>query len=263
MNFKIILITFSITLLIISCENNKQEIKHAEKQDTITKAALSEAEQWIDEAIKAHGGEKYKKANYSFVFRGKEYSFKNDTNSFYYQMREIDDKGQQRIHSIDNGNYSLKVEGEQIELSEEDKQKFSNALNSVIYFVNLPYKLQDQAVIADQKGETFVKDTAYQLIVVTFKQEGGGQDFEDQYMYWINKNTKQIDYLAYNFKENKGGARFRKAYNKRFVDGILFQDYINYKASKDIDLYMLAELYEKGELEELSRIETESVSSLK
>ncbi len=262
MSIKTILVALTITLSVLSCDNNKQEVKVEEKRDTIAIVEPSEAEQWIADAIEAHGGEKYKTAHYSFDFRGKQYSFKNESDKYVYQMKDVDDDGNQLIHTIENGNYSLKVEGEEFELPEEDIKKFKNALNSVIYFVNLPYKLQDKAVIADQKGETFINDTAYQLIVVNFEQENGGQDFEDQYMYWINKETKQVDYLAYNFKENKGGARFRKAYNRRVVDGILFQDYINYKAARDIDLYMLAELYEKGELEELSRIKTENVKAL-
>ena len=48
-------------------------------------------------------------------------------------------------------------------------------------------------------------------------------------MYWFNKETFKPDYLAYDFHTDGGGVRFRKAYNERYVDGIRFVDYENYK----------------------------------
>jgi len=62
---------------------------------------------------------------------------------------------------------------------------------------------------------------------------------------------------------NKGGVRFRSAYNRRVIDGIIFQDFINYKAKIGTPLFDLPSLYEKGELEELSRIETKDIQNLK
>ena len=99
----------------------------------------------------------------------------------------------------------------------------------------------------------------YDVIEVTFKQEGGGKDFEDQYYYWINKKSHTMDYLAYNYKVNGGGVRFRSSYNRRNVGGIIFQDYINYKAEVGTPLKDLPTLYENDKLKEVSRIDTENV----
>ena len=52
------------------------------------------------------------------------------------------------------------------------------------------------------------------------------------------------------------------AYNTRVIDGITFQDYINYKAAVGTALKDLPALYEKGKLKELSKIETENVVNL-
>lgn|GEM_PF-6048423 len=55
------------------------------------------------------------------------------------------------------------------------------------------------------------------------------------------------------------GYRFRKAYNSRKVNGILFSDYIKYAQNGKIQLEDLEELYKKDELKELSRIENTNI----
>ncbi len=223
----------------------------------------NKAEQWILEAIEAHGGSLYSTAHYQFNFRGKTYEFQNNGGDYNYHLTEQKENGEEWRHTLSNGALSLTVNSDIIELSDKKENSYKEALNSVIYFATLPSKLSDEAVIANDKGETFINDTAYQLIGVQFEKENGGPDFEDQFLYWINHETKAIDYLAYSYHDKEeSGSRFRKAYNRRVVDGITFQDYINYEGEPEVDLYLLAEQYERGELEELSRIETENVISL-
>ena len=61
---------------------------------------------------------------------------------------------------------------------------------------------------------------------------GGGEDFQDEYRYWIDPESGHIDYLAYNYHTDGGGTRFRKAKNRRKKEGFVFQDYINFKPEK-------------------------------
>ena len=69
-----------------------------------------------------------------------------------------------------------------------------------------------------------------------------------------------MDYLAYSYKENDIGLRFRKAYNKREVNGLVFQDYENYKSYYyKYKVVELDEHCENGELELLSKIELENI----
>jgi len=76
--------------------------------------------------------------------------------------------------------------------------------------------------------ELCTKNSYYKL-KVTFDQDGGGDDFDDTYVYFFNKATFKPDYLAYDFHVNGGGMRFREAYNERYVNGIRFVDYNNMK----------------------------------
>jgi len=224
-------------------------------------AQLSKADQVFEKTFERHGGSLYDKANYEFVFRGKTYEFDNDAYGYEYKMIEI--KGDTTIvDEIVNGSLMRMVNQKEMELSKKDYDKYLEALNSVIYFATLPHKLQDGAVNKEYVGETEIKGKRYDILGVNFDQEGGGKDHDDNFMYWINKSTNLIDYLAYDYTTNDGGVRFREANNTRTVAGIIFQDYVNYKAEVGTALVELPALYERGELEKLSEINTENVKSL-
>ena len=225
-------------------------------------ATPTQGEQIIFDAIEAHGGKRYEEAHYEFVFRNKKYTFQNDGNVYEYTATYEKD-GKQYFEKMNNDDFSRTVDNLLVSLNEKQAGGARESLNSVIYFATLPYKLLDKAVNKTYIGETSIKNKKYKIVQVTFQKEGGGKDFDDTYHYWINKETNIIDYLAYNYTVNKGGVRFREAYNPRIVGGILFQDYINYKAEVGTALIDLPSLWEAGKLKELSRIETEDIKVLR
>jgi len=216
----------------------------------------------INEAIEAHGGDLYNKADYSFTFRKKEYRFTNSKDQFTYTVKTTN-KGKQIEDFLINGRFERYINQEKIELSQKNSNKYAAALNSVIYFATLPFKLKDKAVNKKFIETIKVKDKSYDVIEITFDKEGGGKDHEDVFYYWIHQNDKSIDYLAYKYHVNGGGVRFRSAYNRRVIDGITFQDYVNWKASTDTSLKNLSALYEQNKLKELSKIKTENIINLR
>ena len=117
------------------------------------------------------------------------------------------------------------------------------------------------AVIKEKVGEENIKGKGYYLIKVTFKKEGGGTDFEDEFLYWINKKEYTVDYLAYKYAVNGGGIRFREAYNPRVVNGLRFVDYNNYKENDlKTPLQSLGKLFETGKLMKVSVIELKDIN---
>ncbi|WP_187269391.1 DUF6503 family protein [Algibacter pacificus] len=260
---KYVLMFFSIMWL-LSC--NYKEKKNSPKIiETTTKTpspiSLTKSEKILNETIRAHGGNLYKTAKYSFVFRGNTFQFINDGSN--YEYTKTYKKGDSLIKDVlKNGVFTRTVDNTAITLSEKDIASGSGTINSVIYFATLPYKLNDDAVNSKYIENTTIKGKTYDVIEITFNQDGGGEDHDDEYYYWINTNTKKIDYLAYNYSVNKGGVRFRRAYNKRVVNGITFQDYVNYKAPVGTPLKDLPTLFEANQLTELSKINTEDVVNL-
>jgi hypothetical protein len=129
-----------------------------------------------------------------------------------------------------------------------------------MYFFQLPKPLKDGAVISELLGSTKILEQFYWVVKVGFTEQGGGDDFQDEYRYWINQKNYEIDYLAYNYLTDGGGTRFRKAKNKRTMSGFLFQDYTNYKPQdKRVLLDSLPSLFEKGLLVKVSEIENKNI----
>ena len=95
---------------------------------------------------------------------------------------------------------------------------------------------------------------------MTFSQEGGGKDFEDEFIYWFDVENYTIKYLAYSYLTDGGGARFREAFNPRTIGKIRFVDYVNYKPNPETRYIMnFDSLFESGSLEELSLIEIKNI----
>jgi hypothetical protein len=132
-----------------------------------------------------------------------------------------------------------------------------------VYFALLPYFLGDKAAQKKYLGATTLNGEPYDKIEVSFQAEGGGKDFEDRYVYWFHRQRHTMDYLAYNYQVDGGGARFRIANNIRTVNGVRFADYLNYKPRTDrSDIESFDQLLSQNELEEVSKVLTENVKVL-
>ena len=218
------------------------------------------AQKIIDNAIKKHGGKKYRSAHFEYDFRKYHYTYHFDNGAFHYERY---DKATDTKDILSNEGFTRYRANKLMKLSAKEVKTYSASVNSVHYFAFLPYFLNDGAVYKNYIGSVSIKGEPYHKIQVTFSEEGGGQDHDDIYVYWIHKKSNTLDYLAYSFHVNGGGVRFRSAYNRRSVGGITFQDYVNYKHDKTTPVFDLDKHYEAGELVELSRIELKNIKEVK
>ncbi|MEQ8423439.1 MAG: DUF6503 family protein [Cyclobacteriaceae bacterium] len=222
---------------------------------------LSDPQLIVDKAIEAAGGDKYNNSTIEFDFRGRHYIAKHNGGSFSYE-RIFNDDSLGTVHDfVNNEGFKREINEDIAMVHDTMATKYASSTNSVNYFALLPYRLNDAAVNKKFLGETTINETAYYKVQVTFSADGGGEDHEDRYIYWFNLDTFTLDYLAYSFAESdETSFRFRVAYNPRAVNGIRFQDYINYKPENNsLTVDQAEELYKNGELVGLSRIETENV----
>ncbi|WP_310994165.1 DUF6503 family protein [Aequorivita marina] len=219
------------------------------------------AQEIVNKAIDTAGGAKYENATIHFSFRGTKYSSKRKNGQYELTRSSTDSLGQLKDVLSNTGFQRFRNETK-VELPDSMVTKYANSINSVHYFVQLPYGLNAGAVNKELVGETEINNTPYYQIKITFKQEGGGTDHEDVYMYWINQNSFTIDYFAYKFFTGKGGIRFREAYNPRTIEDLRFVDYKNYKVEpwKNVDLKTLGNLFSEDKLELLSDIKTEDIT---
>jgi hypothetical protein len=220
----------------------------------------TEAEKIVDAAIEAHGGDRYEEVKIDFDFRNIHYTIFKSPSAFEY-IREFTDSTGLIKDVLNNSGFTRTVNGVKIDtLTEERIGAFSRSVNSVAYFAFLPYGLNDPAAVKTLVGETEIKGKKYDLIRVTFKAEGGGDHFEDEFLYWFGKEDHLMDYMAYLYFTDGGGVRLREVSGVQEVEGIRFQNYLNYKpADKDTPLDKMQELFEAGSLEKLSEINLENI----
>ena len=248
-------LSLAVCALFVACEQPSSV-----EQEETTVTAENPAQQIIDQAIAKHGGEAYSRMELSFAFRDRTYRGSRANGKFTYERKLVQEDGTELLDILDNERLIRKKNGAQIELTAKASSAYANSVNSVFYFALLPYFLNDPAAIKTYLGSGNIKGQPYHKIQVTFRQEGGGKDFEDQFVYWIHRDNHTMDYLAYNYLTDGGGARFREAYNVRTVEGIRFADYINYKPEPDSrEVGTFDALFEQGMMKELSRIDTEDI----
>lgn len=216
----------------------------------------AKAQEIVSKAIEVHGGELFQRMKFSFTFRGKRHTVNQDDKS-YLNYRTFTEDGDEIRDVLDNGVFKRYINGEDSGKSERQLSRAFEDVNAVSYFAMLPYKLNDQAVVKQYIGEVVIKSATYDKVKVTFQGEGSGDSPDNVFYYWFNRKTGFMEFLAY----NKGGNRFRTAYNQRVIDGVRFADYINFSggdySGKDISEY--DKLYDDGKLKELSRIILEDI----
>ena len=234
-------------LLLVNCKNEPKE-------------KVFTADEIVNKSIDVSGGDRFENSDIHFEFR--DFSYRAIRMNGKFSLMRIFKTGEDLIiDNLSNKGFVRSINYEETKVEDSMAVKYTASVNSVHYFSVLPYGLNDKSVKKELLGEEQIKTKKYFKIKVTFAQEGGGEDFEDIFIYWIDKLSFKVDYLAYSYNEDDGiGMRFREAYNERYVNGLRFVDHNNYKANdKSIQLIDLGKLYEKNELKLLSKIELKNV----
>lgn len=91
------------------------------------------------------------------------------------------------------------------------------------YFLELPYRLRN-APIKRYYGKRTNKGVTYDLVFATWGTETANKEF-DQYILWINSETKLVDYCVYTLRDNNNPFTRQKygsiAYlNHKDIEGV-------------------------------------------
>lgn len=224
------------------------------------KAKDEKAQQIVQACIEAHGGSHYQDFDVAFDFRKFRVHLKQTGTQFAYERETKDSLDNVTQDILTNTTFVRSLNGKPQDLSAKDTDKYREGTNSIAYFVLLPFKLSEPAVNLKHVGETTFEGQKYDKIKVTFQEEGGGKDHEDEFCYWINQTSHTLDYLSY----ANGGPRLRKATKRDTVGGIVFQDYENYEIlDKNIPTSEYDKAFTEGKAKLLSKIEQRNYVSNK
>lgn len=243
-------LVLAVVLSFFNCKENKPQ-----------SSETASAEDIISKAIEVAGGDLFDRSDINFDFRDIHYRAVRNQGNFQLERRFKDSLGEIK-DVLSNSGFERFRDGEKVQLSDSLTSLYSNSVNSVHYFSVLPYGLDGNAVHKSYLGSKEIKGKDYHKIKVTFSEDGGGEDFDDEFIYWIKKEGFTVDYLAYSYKENDGslGLRFREAYNERMINGLRFPDYNNFKpATSDVKFMELDDLFISERLQLLSKIELKTI----
>lgn len=238
-------IYFLTLALFISCKSNNN--------NNLT------AQEIIDKSIYASGAQKVASSEISFQFRDKNYKAIRK-NGLFKLLRSFKKDSVFIDEFISNTSYQRLINKKPTKVVDSMITNYSNSINSVHYFSVLPFGLNDKAVRKKLLPSNTINGVPYYKVEITFDENGGGEDFNDVFIYWINQETFFIDYLAYAYETNGGGKRFRALKEQHFVKGIRFIDYYNYKPfAESTPLIELDKSFEKNKLEMVSEIILEDI----
>jgi hypothetical protein len=215
------------------------------------------AAQIVEKSMQAHGVDQMRYAQMDFKFRGIDYSVQRRGGEYVYE-RSFQQGSSRVVDQLSNTGFERRINDSIVQLADTVSTRYAAAVNSVIYFAQLPYGLDSDAVNFEHLGMDSIRDQNYHEIKVTFDEQGGGEDHEDEFVYWINSKDHMVDYLAYSYCEEDCGSRFRESVNRRNIQDIVVQDYHNYKSLQaGIELHEMDDLFEMDQLDQVSVIKTE------
>lgn len=183
----------------------------------------------VDQAIAHHGGERYRASE-------SELDICSKSGCFHVTARlEGDRYGLTAAGEVRNGERRVRITNESVERWEngtpvpvpaEDEQALRDWVMARVYFAFLPFRLDDDSVYKEDLGLERWGDRDLHKVKVTFKP-GTSTDADDQYLYWFDPTSGQVEQFAYSYGGSNPGLRFRRAFNHRRIGGILFFDQEN------------------------------------
>lgn len=212
----------------------------------------------IKRSIAFYGMNKLDGKTIDFDFRQKHFTVKLNQGDFFYQSTFKDDSLGLIKDQLSNHGFVREQNGLVIPLSQKDSVKYSEALNSVVYFAFLPLKLQDDAVEAKFLRSVQIKGKLYHQIEIGFSNKNGGSHHDDVFYYWFDDKDSSMDYFAY----SKGGNRFRAMNGLINSTGLYLQNYTNLenKGDQKVELKDYYKLFEQDKLSVLSQITLENLT---
>ena len=217
----------------------------------------------VDRAIEHHGGELFESSRVRLTVASRSGSFDVDSTTdgdrFEYVIRASagDD---QREYRRDNAALEVTEGGEPMEMDETEHVRAESYVNQRMYFLFLPYKLNDPGTYKEDQGLEEWNGRQLHRVRVTF-EPGSSAGADSAYVYWFDPETARLEQFAYDYSKGTG-LRFRILRNYRRIGGLLFYDADNYGLNTldgGLTVDDITPTYVEEELPLVSRIEHRDV----
>ncbi len=189
----------------------------------------SERLEIVDRAIEHHGGELFEQSRVRLTVASRSGSYDVDSmvdgDRFEQRIRASDDNDDLEYRR-DNMMLEVTRDGQPMEMDETEHARAESHVNQRMYFLFLPYKLNDPGVYKEDQGLEEWNGRQLHRVRVTF-EPGASAGADSAYVYWFDPDTARLEQFAYDYSEGTG-LRFRILRNYRRVGGLLFHDADNH-----------------------------------
>lgn len=184
----------------------------------------------VDESIAFHGGETYQRSSTRMTMCSKSgcYDLGSKIDGGLFELEvEGPVAGHRRRARITNDTVEAWQDGMALQLDSADERSIRNWVMARIYFVFLPFRLNDPSVFKEDQGSEVWQGVSLNRVKISFAP-GSSSGADDEFLFWFDPESGRLEQYAYSFAGNPGGLRFRRAFNHRRVGEILFFDQENW-----------------------------------
>ncbi len=189
----------------------------------------SERLEIVDRAIEHHGGELFEQSRVRLTVASRSGSFDveqvADGDRLEQRIR-ASNGSDERVYRRDNMALKVTEAGQPMEMDETEHARAESYVNQRMYFLFLPYKLNDPGTWKEDEGLEEWDGRQLHRVRITF-EPGTSAGADSAYVYWFDPETARLEQFAYDYSEGTG-LRFRTLHNYRRIGGLLFYDADNY-----------------------------------
>ncbi|HVS62316.1 MAG TPA: DUF6503 family protein [Thermoanaerobaculia bacterium] len=212
----------------------------------------------VDRSIRHHGFDRLDELEVALTVSSRSGSFDVVVRAGelfdYTVISEV--RGKNRVHRHTNDLVRVTIDDEEQPLeTAEDRRRAEDFVSQRVYFLFLPYRLNDPSAYKQDLGIERWGDRDLHKVRVSF-EPGTSTSDDSVFVYWFDPDTAEMVQFAYTFE---GGIRFRTATNQRRIDGLLLYDQLN-DGSSDPSIGAADLTYESvQELRRISEVELTNV----
>lgn len=227
----------SALLKIIFASTILLSISRCDSKNT-SKQSLLDAHDMFEALKKSYGGDIFLHSIKNFNVYDFKYVLKNSGYKTDFSLtRTVDTTTYTSIYR--NGYIQLFINDVLQEDNSFDRRIIDVKLDAFSFLTSVPHSLTGNEYTFSHLKDVVIRNKDYYTLLVRstpiFDQP------LDQYILYINPDTKIIDYMAYYHHISGSFNKFRRYYNHQVIDSIRFADY--YEFTNDNDTIPLDQIY--------------------
>ena len=210
------------------------------------------ASEILENAIQAHGGEKFMHSVQEFKVDQLSYHILRDGHIAQFTVTRTTDTSAY-VGSYKNGYLEYFVNDVPQEELRDTRRFLEARLEGFVYLASIPHVFKQNAVVLEKLEDIMIKKESYYSLHIAFREDANTMNEKSEFILYVNKNTNLVDFYAQRYELAGGRKLFKKIKEKNQSNGLALYDYWNF-TSKDTSMLLkdYYKDYNNNTLEELN-----------